>query len=104
MQGFFKLIYNISLLCPKIFSFSEEGLLTFVHQQAALLCFLLVPVVIGEEDHPEPISIRLRRLQVLAVPFCRHADCTVVAVIGALPRFTFNECLPGRLEIIWLNE
>ncbi len=86
-----------------IFSFSEERPLTFVHQQAALLCLLLVPLVICEEDHLEPICIRLGRLQVLAVPFCRQADCTVVTVIGALPWFTFNERLSGRIEIITMN-
>lgn len=83
-----------------ILSFSEVRPLTFVHQQAALLCLLLVPLVICEEDHLEPICVGL---QVLAVPFCGHADCTVVTVIGALPRFTFNECFSGRIEIIGMN-
>lgn len=78
--------------------FSEKRLLTFVHQQAALLCLLLVPLIIGEEDNLEWVSVRLRLLQVLAVPFCRHTDCTVVAVIGTLPWFTFNECLSEKIN------
>ncbi len=83
-----------------MFSFFEESPPTFVHQQAALLGLLLVPLIIGEEDHLEPICVTLRRLQVLAVPLHCHTDCTVVTVIGALPGFTFNECLSGRTNII----
>lgn len=96
----FKLISNKLLLCPLIYSFSEEIPPTFVHQQAALLCLLLVPLIIGKEDHLESVCVGLRRLQVLAVPLCRHTDCTVVTVIGAFPRFTFNKCLSGKIEII----
>lgn len=73
---------------------------TFVHQQVVLLCFLLVSQVIGEKDHPELISIRLAAFQMLTVPSGCHPDGTVVAVIGALAWFPFNECLPGKMETI----
>lgn len=95
VQGFLNLS-TINHSC----ALSGEGFLTSIHQQVALLCFLLVPLVIGEQDHPEPIFTRLRHLQVLAVPFCCHTDCAVITVIGTLPWFTFNECLSGRLQIM----
>lgn len=77
--------------------------LTSVHQQATLLCLLFVPLVIGEEDHLEPIWVGLSCLQMLTVPFGCHADCTVITVIGALPRFTFNECVSGRIKMMETN-
>lgn len=71
--------------------------LTFVHQQSTLLCLLFVSLVIGEENHLEPIW-GLGHLQMLTVPFGCHADCTVITVIGALPRFSFNKCISGRIK------
>lgn len=93
----FLLISNTLLQWPTIISFSEERQLTFVHQQAVVFCFLLVPLVISEEDHLEAISASLGRLQVLAVPFWCHADCAVVPVIRALTWFSFNECLSEKM-------
>lgn len=69
---------------------------TFVHQQVVVLCFLLVSQIVGEKDHPELISIRPDTLKMLAVPLHCHADRAVVAIVGALSRFPFDERLPGK--------
>lgn len=77
----------------------QDIFLTFVHQQATLLCFLLVAQVVGEQHHPETVLVTIRRLQVLHVPLCGNADGAVVTVVGALPGFTLDERLPSCMEI-----
>lgn len=79
----------------------QNWIFTFVHQQTTLLCFLLVPLVVGEKHHLESICVGCS--QVLAVPFGCHTDCTVVTVIGTLSWFTFNKRVSGTTEIIRID-